>query len=440
MATIGIARIGVEIRIGDKEYVVNEGDCITGLRFMKGKTEYELDGCVRVICAKTSNYAGGPTSCPPEPYVSDYVKPTSLIIDSSTEHAAALTQIAIADIVSIEKVGPHDENIITIGPGSQYRPVNDVIAEAEPGAVIELLPGTYEEELTLGNDVTLLCSADTEFTKPITISGDATISGGRITGPLTINAPGVAAVAAAEGAGTTPAVPSTAKVYLVGVELTNEATLSIGEVDSFIMTECNLHDHVFNKDKGYLVHFTSETPAVVIIEGNTFGPEPDNSYNLIECLALLKTGSSISENFFDAKCCKHNQINIYNADNGAVIDVNKNTCEYSANLVRVGLKGAAVATINMNGNICKDTDLSDDAKWSGLFLIQPYGSKTTSMKGLTIYMMGNDVPAGSQIGYLYSAGSEMKFTAETSPTIHLNDQVITIPDASPIAVPMSLRV
>ncbi|MCM1230114.1 MAG: hypothetical protein NC489_08275 [Ruminococcus flavefaciens] len=166
MATIAIARLGAVIKIGpDKEFIVNEGDCIQGLVYNLGKTQVELDGCVRVICARTTNYTGGPTDCPPNPYTQNYIAVTQLIVDASTAHNAQIHRINISDIVDITKVlpehGADDGTVPTTtvgGENSEYKTLQDAIDAMERG--------DFVGEIAL----------DTDMAESVTIKGDVIIN------------------------------------------------------------------------------------------------------------------------------------------------------------------------------------------------------------------------------------------------------------------------
>ncbi|MCM1531959.1 MAG: hypothetical protein NC114_06765 [Ruminococcus flavefaciens] len=166
MATVAIARLGAILKIGtDKEFIVNEGDCIQGLVYNSGKTQVELDGCVRVICARTTNYTGGPTDCPPNPYTQNYISVTQLIIDASTEHNAMIHRVNVSDIVDISKVlpehGADDGTVPTTtvgGENSEYKTLQDAIDAMERGDL--------EGELSL----------EADMSEMVTIKGDVTIN------------------------------------------------------------------------------------------------------------------------------------------------------------------------------------------------------------------------------------------------------------------------
>lgn len=430
MATLGIARLGVIIKLSDdKSVILNEGDCVTGLRYTYNKKEYVLDGCVRVICARTTANANGPTMCPPEPYTQNFITPTQLILDNSTEHRASLVRVNIPDIIDIASVQTvHGDEPIVVGVGSQYRPIADVLASVEPGTTVTLLGDTFTDPITVNNGITLALDDNTVLAGPVVLQGSATITGGMITGPVTItDAPAAVASAAADEV--------IEGVTIIDTEFSDKGTVKVDGATKVTITDCSFHDNVFDTEKGYLINVASENEMLLIMEDNVFGAQPKTSYNLIECRGKLTTGSSISKNRFEADCCTHNQINLYNIADDAEIVVSNNWCAYSANLVRIGFKGAPMGTVIMEKNSC---DATEHGEWGGLFLIQPFSTKTTSMKGITIHLNGNVVPEGEQIGYLYASSKEMQFTPETTPTIYLDGKEIEIPDASPVVVPMAL--
>ena len=155
------------------------------------------------------------------------------------------------------------------------------------------------------------------------------------------------------------------------------------------------------------------------IDGCYFG---DNAgvYNLFECNAQLGDGTSISNNYFTAASCSHNQINVYDVENGATITIKDNTFEKSANAVRVGTKGDKDVNIILDGNGYDATDTDPD--WAGLVLIQPYGKATTSMKDVVIRINntinGTTLP---QLFYMYEGANDAKLAGADLPTIYVDN-------------------
>lgn len=397
------AVIGAKLKLPNgKEVTLHEGDVVRDLIYKSGTEDKSISGTVRVINATTKNYTSGTSSCPPEPYVHKYVTIGSLIIDSSAQYDAELTKVSISNIVDIGGV-TENGGAITVGVGEQYKPLADVIASAPEGAVINLKGGEYEAPLALN--------------KSITIVGDGTAV---LTGPLTINAaPAVARVA---GEKAEPVV-----VHLEGVELAKDAIITADGIDELELVNCTFGELNDTGDKIYPVKL-GENPVLLTVEGCTFKDQFANVYNILELNCQLKDGSRICNNRFEGKSCTHNQINLYNVVDGATITIENNWCAMSANLLRIGFKGApADVVVNVNNNTC---DATSDDDWAGLMIIQPYGNKTTSYAGLTVNLKGNTCP-GEQLAYVYSSKDGMHFTEETNPTIVVNGEVVTLVDRNP---------
>ncbi|MCM1531960.1 MAG: hypothetical protein NC114_06770 [Ruminococcus flavefaciens] len=411
------ARIGAILTFKDgSTATVNEGDCVTGLRYTYNKKEYTLDGCVRVVCARTAAYTGTPTTCPPEPYVHNYVTPTQLIIDSSTEHHAVMTRVNIADILSIEDVSTgHGEENISVGVGPQYRPLSEVLAAAEPGSVIELKGDTFEDDIVIKNGVMLSCDDKTVLAGAVKFEGSGFIMGGMITGPITMN------TVPAEG--DTESAP--VNVVLSNVELTEKGTIEVYAIDRLTVENCYFHDHVFEASKGYMIRMRTEANMVIDIRDNTFGPEPAACYNYIECLAKLGDGSRVVKNMCLDKCCSHNVVNFYNAQDGATIVVSDNE-HATADFMRIGFKGNVQdVTVRLENNVFGPCVRIDPA-YNGYLCVQPYGTATTSFKGVTIELNNNECDVVQEM-HLLTTSTTLAWTKETMPTVIIDGAVQHMP-------------
>lgn len=415
MATLATATIGAVLKINDAEYPIAEGDVVNNLRYTVNGAEEVLTGKVRVISATTTAQNVDPhTSCPPNPYLSQYVKVKGLIIDSSTDKEAILTQINVANITGLDSVTIADETdgAIVVGAGPNYKGLDEVIAAAEPGAVIKLAAGEYTMPLNL--------------TKDISIIGN--VPGVVLSGKIRAAAPAAATTTSADAkaAEVTPI-----KIEIANVTLTGDATISVGKG----VGEVNIHGCAFGAH-----NLTAKTmpiqigtgidtaePVLLTIDGNTFVAENEYSYNLIDVYALLKDGSSISGNEFMSSCCTHNQISLYGIESGATININDNHAASSKNLVRIGFAGKPIGTVMMNGNSYDETD--SDPKWAGLFLVQPYGTKTESFGQVEITVANNKGPEGYQIGYIYAGKSDTQWTETNKPVIYIDGVKTEIPDA-----------
>ena len=93
------------------KWLISEGDIIYGLTYQISSVEtaYLDAGRVRVIQADTKSNISTENSCPPEPYVQNYITITNLVIDVSAINYADLIKIPIKNIIAIEDVKSPDE-------------------------------------------------------------------------------------------------------------------------------------------------------------------------------------------------------------------------------------------------------------------------------------------------------------------------------------------
>ena len=412
------ARIGVELTFDDNTSVkINEGNIVRGMAYKNAQKETVVmdEGAVRVICASTKAQTAGPTDCPPEPYLHKYITPTMFVMDSSDENHAILVSITISDIVSIDSVIDLSEKVtedaIVVGPGPEFKGLDQVVADAEDGAVIQLLPGEYSAPLVLNKNVNIIGEKGTILSGPITIENNT---------PATM----------AEGADAPASETERLSVQIGGVKLTGDALVKVGAgVECFVMTDCVFGGHNIPDDttKVMPIALTSEEPTLVIIEGNTFEDEPKSSYNLIDIYAQLMDGSSISNNEFSANSCRHNSISLYGLDNDAEVKICENHAELSINMVRIGFKGTPKGTVYMERNSYDATD--ETPEYQGLFLVQPYGNKTLSFAGVNIHVVDTTYPAGTQLGYIYAGDKDTPWTDDNRPAIYVDGQKVEVPAA-----------
>lgn len=427
MATIAVAKIGAVLKIGDVEYLIYEGDIVNNMVYMDNGVEKTITGAVRVISASTAAQNVDPhTTCPPDPYVHKYITVNGMIVDSSIDKRAVLTRIKTADIVSLERVTNADEadGSVVVGTGSQYKQLDTVLAEAEEGATVKLAAGDYEMPL--------------EITKSVSIVGN--VPGAVLKGKINIAAPTAATPVALAASTDAPAPAGGIKVEIANVKLTGDATIVIGEgVDEFVMTNCTFGGHNLTA-KTMPIHICTkdtQVPMLLKIDNNVFEAQNEFAYNLMEIYANLKDGSSISGNEFLDACCTHNQINLYGLDPNANVAIEGNHADYSANMIRIGFIGTPVGTVTMANNSYDKSD--SDPAWRGLFLVQPFGTKTTSFAGVKIIANKNTIPAGDQLGYIYAHSKDTPWTADNKPVIFVDGTQIVIPDASPSNSPVALK-
>lgn len=394
MATIPVAKIGVTLKLeSGRNVVLFEGDIVRGLYYQIGDDMKSIDGTVRVINATVKNNFTSTGSCPPEPYLHKALNVTSLVIDSSAVFDAELTKINVNTIVDIDTVEANG-GAITIGNGSQYKSLTEVIEAAPAGATVELLAGEYTEDLVFTKSVSLVSTEGAEIHGKMTFGGST-----------------------AKAAGT-----EKIDVKLVGLTLTAGAIIEVGDIDSFTMTGCKFLEHDLTA-KTMPISFKAEKPMLIHIDNNEFGPENQFSYNLIDVYAAMKAGSSISGNTFMDDCCTHNQISLYGVDDHASIEINDNICAMSRNMVRFGFKGTPNCVVEMSNNTYYETDV---APWDGLFLVQPYGKQTESFADTTIMVNKTKKPEG-QVCYLFAGTNDTPFTDDNKPTIVVDGEIFDAP-------------
>ena len=391
-----------------KMFTLHEGDLIKNLTYKSGSETLIIDDCkVRVINAITRAYSVGSTDCPPEPYVSKYVLVSSFVIDNSTEYDAEIITISVTNIIDIrEVISNTNSNEISVGTGSEYRPLDQIISELPSGYTVNLSTGEY--------------NAPVHFSKSVILKGNGSAT---LSGKLTIGA--------ASTLTTSEQNDSPVDIVLDGLILTKDAIISvIGNVNSLTMTNCTFSGHnLTNKTMPISVTTSATNPMKLVITSCTFGDQNSNSYNLIDVYAPLRE-SVISNNIFTADCCTHNHISLYGLDVDGTIDINNNEIAISRNLLRIGFKGTPVGTVNLIGNQYDATDESYDGDWAGLVIVQPYGSQTASFSGLNINIADTINNTNiDQLIYMYSAGSDTRFTEENKPTITIDgvDKTSEIP-------------
>lgn len=104
METNAIAKLTIELSLDDATWVIEEGDMIEGLTYRVNSIETSTitAGRVRVIQANTRFNENTENSCPPEPYVQNYITITNLVVNISKINDADLIKIPIKDIIAIK--------------------------------------------------------------------------------------------------------------------------------------------------------------------------------------------------------------------------------------------------------------------------------------------------------------------------------------------------
>ena len=223
---------------------------------------------------------------------------------------------------------------------------------------------------------------------------------------------------------------SDADVIIDGVTFTEGAKIKATDSSRLTLKNCRFVGMNPTEAKEMLIQGALGSGDGVKLEiencyfGNVNSEATGKIYNLFELGCKLLDGSYIKNNHFAEEICKHNVINIYDVEENSTITIENNMFEYSANAIRVGIKGEPTTTININKNTYLKTD-EVDKDYAGLLLIQPYGTATTSFKNCTINLNRNinrsNVP---QLYYSYAGAGDMQFTEFNIPTITLNGKVV----------------
>ena len=274
-----------------------------------------------------------------------------------------------------------------------------------------------------------------EFTTPITVGGYSTVVEGKkyIDEPANIGRRKTNNIAKDEtvlkGKIT---LEESSNVVIQGVTITDEAFIDATAANSVKFKNCKFVAATPENAKSYLIKAACKEDESTKFEfdGCYFGSNPNKGnnklYNLFEINGRIADGSSFSNNYFAKDCCTHNMLNFYEVEDGATITVDNNVFEYSGNAMRIGFKGNAKATININNNEYKETDTSLDGIYAGYFLIQPYGKKTESFENVVININNMKKPEG-QIGYVYCGSEDTQLTDKQLPTVKVDGNKIALP-------------
>ena len=132
-----IAKLGVTLTFDNVATVtLYEGDLVKGLKYTVNGVESSLDGRVRVIRAVTRANSTVPSTCPPEPYVSQYITATALVIDVSEQYDADLVAVQINQITGIDSVNDVEANFVI--DGKPFATLEDAVNAASAGSTITL--------------------------------------------------------------------------------------------------------------------------------------------------------------------------------------------------------------------------------------------------------------------------------------------------------------
>lgn len=403
-----------------------EGDKVTGLVYRDGNGVEKTieEGVIDAILINRANppspsspildgrptaFIDNPAICPTSSAARYTVVPTAMIVDVAEKNRSKHVRIDFKNVVSVGGVAATVVTVTaeTLPAGG----VTEVISAVEDGGEVEFAAGLYamESGLTVDKSVTIVGPNDvpqkarTKAEVVALAESETDIPGAVLSGACTINS-------------------AEAEVVFRGMSFTGDFRPVITAAKSVSFINCRFEDINASETKTMLFNMKSGAEAKVVIEGCYFGAPAAGSsgkmYHITEMTGKLVSGSSFSNNYLDKDCCTHNAFNIYDVVEGATINVNNNYIYKSAALSRVGIKGAATATVNYVGN---EYDTTDVEEWAGLIGIQPYGKQTTDMSGWTINMNKTiNNTEYEQLAVIYFAAGDMPYDETKFPKVYVD--------------------
>ena len=365
----------------ENSYEIAEGDDVIGMTYLYRGTEPTVNA--RYVAT----------------IYDEYLNPVQYVFNCN-EKVLKIDAIAVK---SIEKV---------ISPASDDNAINDLIAAAENG-VVSLANGNFEEEVVVNKQVAIQgnmmgVSAINIQMRNTSKEENETI----ITAPISASSKDI-------------------NIDIDGVTFKDKMTLNLPTVGDVSLKNCRMLKLDPIAAKEYPIRTYSDCPGKLTVRGCYFGRNNEDTdtnkvYNLFELNGPLKDGSVIEWNYFEKGACGHNDINIYDVEDGATITIKNNSWEMSANAIRIGIKGDKHCTINIKDNVYYGTD-EEYPDYAGLVLIQPYAKQTTSMEHITINIDGTVHKDDHQIFYLYAGPGDMQFDEYNVPTINVDGVCVLAP-------------
>lgn len=219
-----------------------------------------------------------------------------------------------------------------------------------------------------------------------------------------------------------------ASVVISGVTFTEKSIINVNGANDITFKNCRFLAIDPDKSQTLLISgnkVDTENPVLIQIENCYFGSNGSNEigsmYNLINMHNKVASGSYIRNCYFAKEVCTHNIINIYNVEEDAVIEINNNYFEYSANAIRLSIYGESKCVFNIYDNVYEKSD-EMYPEYAGLVLIQPVGKSTTSFSNMTVNLDNNKCLANknSQLYYIYCGGNDLQVNETNCPNIFVD--------------------
>ena len=389
-----------EVTLSDETvntFTVHEGDDLTDIVYLGRGKELTVDGRLEAI-----KYKGVRKPVQGSTKVKVEIIPTSLVLNSNGK-------VLEIPVMAIKNIGG------AISPVNSGDDINELIVDSETG-VVSIMNGKIAVDITYGNDIAIKGAyADVPATVALRNTRTSEENETIMTGKQLISAG--------------------SSVEINGCTLKEDALIKIGDNPKFALKNTRVGKLVPTNIKDFAI-LTSKQEGKTIdmqIVNNYFMASPSVSgngiYNLFEMNGVLASGSRFSGNYFEEDAASHNDINIYDVEDGAEIFIENNVWEKSSNGIRIGVKGEPKCTIYIRNNTYYATD--DDPNYAGLLLVQPYKKLTTSFANMTIIMENNRHNDNHQMFYLYAGSEDMQFDEYNVPTIIVDGITKVAPKPKP---------
>lgn len=357
---------------------VKEGDILSDICYLFRGDEAVLDSA-KLIAIKRDGVT---------------LKPVALVLNLDNK----LRTITVDQLVSIGEAGqPIDET---------EKIMDSIDKTSTDPQVLFVGAGTFKDTIEVSNNVSIRGNkvgiwGTSKNRDHVTFEDETIISGG---------------ISVKEGG----------KLEIDGCVLTGEAFLNLASgVSEISVQNCIICGLKGTASKTYFLKGFSTEPTKVMIENCYFGDNPQTAskvYNMFEMNFPLRTDSKISGNYFTKDACTHNFINIYGVMDDTAIEINDNVFEYSGSAIRLGAKGSPKnCTININNLTYNSTDETEDFKWAGMMIVQPYKHDTVSMDGIRVNINNVKRKDTHQLYFVYSSpGTGTLLTEENAPHVFVN--------------------
>ena len=400
---------------------LKEGQILDSITFKSGSQTLTKTGKIDAIMVETKASKVDTNVCPcrMESAFIDAVSIVGIALDASGEFGSDTYFIKTSDIKSIGDVvdGKVTVDVSNMEEGAMAK----AISELKPGQEVVLGEGTITEELVIPEGVVLRGAQ----------SGVVASSGYRAQDEVE----GETIIAA-------PITLTSGTSVLEGITLAGGAIPKLGNATSneevvVQMKNCRvvgLDDANAEKINAFMAAGNNkETKVRFEVENCYFGNNGGKMYNLFNMHGKWMSGSYIRNCYFAKDCCQ-NTITIYNAEDGAIIDIVGNVWEDSKNGVRIVAHKNFKAEVNMTNNTWLNTEMPNETaegleNWGGLFMIQTGDGGADyeyDLSEVVVNMKGNvNKSENAQVWYYYANAKHPALPVEDRPKVYVEGTLDT---------------